>query len=475
MNSVNLRSLRFKLIWTHGAAIGLVVVCFGLTRYQFTSYRARQAFDSDLLNDARILVFRLKLGQTGFNGSMDGMDAGVNRPEPLFVMTDVKGNVLGRNAYGRYVQTLLSRGDLKGLLHKKEGFSKITASDGSSYRFVSIRSPAAGAFPEPAIVHVGRSLSSMESFLSEHRLLYFYSFPFILAVSCAVGWFLAGAALKPFEEITRTAEKITSENLNAQIVSTRGEEEIQRLVHSFNSMVRRLDESFQKMRRFNADVAHELRTPLAILQGENEVALRSPNLPEELQSVLVSNLEELDRLTCLVNNMLTLAEAETGSHILAKEPVDLNALLQDLIEQMRLLAVDRNIRIDFTGSGDLWIEADPFWLRRALVNMLDNAIKYSKVGGWVEVTTALENSAAKLTISDNGIGISAEDMPHIFDRLYRADPARSRVGGGAGLGLSLVKWVVEAHGGSIRATSRLDAGAAFEISLPSNSGTIQKA
>jgi two-component system, OmpR family, sensor kinase len=474
---VNLHSLRFKLIWTHGAAIGLLAIFIGLTRYQLISYRSQRNFDDALLSDAKFFVSRIKLGRAGFDWSLDDLNLSdsliISKLEPFFVVTDLNGNVIGRNAYGKYMQNMLSRGDLKNVLRQKTGFSKMRAADGAAYRFVSLQS-SVGAFPEPAIIHVGKSLDSLESLLEEHRILYIYSVPLLLAISCIVGWFLAGTSLRPFEEVTRIAEKITSENLNTQIVSNRKEEEVQRLVYSFNSMVMRLNESFQQMRKFNADVAHELRTPLAILQGETEVALRTPNLPEEIQSVLVSNMEELDRLTRLVNNMLTLAEADAGRHVLMKEPVNLKALLQDLIEQMRLLAIDRNIQIDLMGDAELWIDADQLWLRRALVNLLDNAIKYSKNGGKIDVSVELDHSTARLKIKDNGIGISSEDMPRIFDRLYRADPARTRVGGGSGLGLSLVKWIIEAHKGSIRVASLSDIGSTFEIILPAKFGMAEK-
>jgi heavy metal sensor kinase len=293
----------------------------------------------------------------------------------------------------------------------------------------------------------------------------------ILLISVAVGWFLAGRALKPFEEITRTAEKITYENLNTQIYTERKEEEVQRLVQAFNAMVKRLDESFRQMRKFNADAAHELRTPLAILQGETEVALRSPGLPEEIRLVLSSNLEELDRLARIVNDLLTLSEAESGIQALIKEPVDLRGLIEDLVDQMRLLASDRNLRIEIQSVPALWIDADKLWIRRAIVNLLHNAIKYSRDGGKIGISASMENSTVKLRIWDYGIGILPQDLPHIFDRFYRADPARSRDSGGVGLGLALVKWIIEAHNGSIRVESAAEQGSLFEIFLPAGSST----
>jgi heavy metal sensor kinase len=466
---VNVNSLRFKLIWIHSVAIALVVVCIGLVRYQSSSYRSHRSFDSTLLADARLFVSRIQLKETGFELPLDGLNSrdalAVQEIEHYFIVTDPQGNILKEEFHNSYIRKMLRSGDLSNVLRQPSGFGKTKTTDGSEYRFVNFPIPP-GIFPVPAIIHIGRSLEPLKGVLNEYELFYFYSVPLILAISVAVGWYLARKALEPFEEITRTAERITYENLNTQLQTQHGEEEIQRLVHSFNGMVRRLNESFQQMRKFNADAAHELRTPLAILQGETEVALRSPNLPEEIRSVLASNLEELDRLKRIVNDMLTLAEAEAGRQVLRKEPVEMKPLLEDLVDQMRLLATDRNVQIDLKCTPELWINADKLWIRRAIINLLDNAIKYSKDGGRVEISAAREDSSVQLKIKDYGIGISHDDIPHIFDRLYRADPARSRNSGGAGLGLALVKWIVEAHKGIIDVESQAEQGACFRITLP---------
>jgi heavy metal sensor kinase len=467
---VNFLSLRFRLIWIHSAAIAAVVVCIGLVRYQAASYRSHQRFDAALISDSQFFISRFQFDRTGFTLSTAGLRTAnalaLQELEHYFVVTDLKGNVLREDLHNRFIRGMLDHNELNEILQQRSGFGTAAAEDGSRYRFYSLAMPS-GVLSQPAIIHLGRSMELQRGVMREYLLFYIYSVPLILAISVALGWYLAGRALKPFEEITRTAEKINYENLNMQIVTAHKEEEIQRLVQSFNAMVRRLDASFRQMRKFNADAAHELRTPLAIIQGETEIALRLPNLPEEIRSVLISNLEELDRLTRIVNDLLTISEVEAGRQVLTRQPVDVGKLLEDLVDQMRLLASERNLRIEVHCTPDLWIDADALWIRRTVLNLLDNAIKYSKDGGLIEVQAGREDSNIKIQVRDDGIGIHQEDLPHIFDRLYRADPARNRGTGGTGLGLALAKWIVEAHKGTIRVESKPDRGTLFEVSLPS--------
>jgi len=470
---VNFHSLRFRLIWIHSAAIALVVVCIGLIRYQIISYRSQQQFDDALLGDARSFVSRFRYERGSFSLTMDGLSTrnalAMQELEHYFIVTDLRGNVFREDLHNNSVRTMLHRGALNQILRQLSGFGQAVAQDGSAYRFVSLPMRS-GVFPGDAIIHIGRSMEQRKGVLREYLVFYIYSVPMILAISVAAGWFLAARALKPFEEITRTAEKINYENLNTQIYTERKEKEIQRLVQSFNAMVKRLDMSFRQMRKFNADAAHELRTPLAILQTETEVALQSPNLPDEIRAVLASNLEEIDRLGRIVSDLLTLAEAEAGRQVLVKESIDLKALLEDLVDQLRVLASESGVLIRLNCERELRINADKLWIRRAVVNLLENAIKYSSDGGTIEVSAGIGNSAVQLAIRDHGIGILPHDLPHIFDRLYRADPARSRDSGGVGLGLAIVKWIVEAHNGTIRVESEAERGALFEISLPASAG-----
>ncbi len=466
---MNLNSLRFRLIWFHSVVIAVFVICIGLVRYQLASYRSQHRFDDALASDAQFFVSRFKFSGTGFSLSTTGLNTGnalaIQELEHYFVLTDPDGRVLYEELHNRFIRIMLSQGKLALILRQKAGFGQIMAEDGSVYRFISLPLPA-GILQRPAIIHIGRTMELQRGVMQEYLLFYIYSVPLILIILVALGWYFAVRALRPFEEIARTAEKISYENLNTQIVSTHKEHEVQRLVQSFNAMVSRLNQSFTQMRKFNADVAHELRTPLAILQGETEIALRSPSLSEDIRSVLISNLEELDRLTRIVNDLLTLSEAEAGRQVLVKEPVNIGDLLEDLVDQMKLLASDRNLEMDVHCAPGLWVDADKLWIRRAILNLLDNAIKYSKEGGRIAVTAAKEGSSVLIGVKDSGIGIHAEDLPYIFDRLYRADPARSRESGGVGLGLALVKWIIETHHGIVRVQSRPDNGSLFEVILP---------
>jgi heavy metal sensor kinase len=464
---VNVRTLRFKLSLTNGLFISIFFVLFGYIRYQTFGYRAERNFESRLERQATSFANNLRATPEGFDWqpNLPPADAmALDTLRPFFVLTDLNGKVMREEFYGYYVRRMLKGKDLDDVLHVHSGFSDAEASDGRKFRFINRILPSEHG--QIIVLHFGRDLNEVTDLLHEYMSIYMYSVPLILIIAIGVGWFLAAHALKPFDDLAHTAEQITSEKLNTQIVGARKEAEVQRFVQSFNSMVARLSQSFDQMRRFNANVAHELRTPLAILQGENEIALRSESLSEEIRSVLISNLEELDRLTRIVNDILTLSEAEAGSQILSKKLINLKLLIGDLTDQMQLLAMERNIQIEVADLPDAVVEADDLWMRRAILNLLDNAIKYSRDGGRIQVSITNDAAKTRIGIRDDGIGISGRDLPHIFDRLFRADPARSRNNGGAGLGLALVKWVVEAHNGQITVASEPERGTAFQIELP---------
>jgi signal transduction histidine kinase len=235
---------------------------------------------------------------------------------------------------------------------------------------------------------------------------------------------------------------------------------------AFNDTLARLEHSVGEMRQFSAALAHELRTPLAALRGEIELTLRRSGLSEEEQTVLASQIEELDRLARLIDQILTLARAESGQIRLTFKPVDVGALAASLVEQLEPVAQARTIDLRCERSGEVLVQGDAGWLQRLLLNLLDNAIKFTKEGGHVVLHVSREANRARIDVRDTGIGMPPEVTEHVFERFFQADPARSSDTDGAGVGLSLVKWIVDRHEGTIAVKSRVGEGSTFTVLLP---------
>lgn len=317
-----------------------------------------------------------------------------------------------------------------------------------------------------AFITVGYSLEEIDSTLYELFNALLIGFPIVLFVSTLGGFILARVSLKPIDDLSRSAREITASNLSNRLPEPKTNDEVARLTHTLNEMIARLEYSFNQIKQFTADVSHELRTPLAILTGELEVALRSDKSPEEYQALLISALEEVGRLSKVVRTLLDLSRAETGQVSIEHSNVNLSSMLEDLAEDAMILAEERSISVGSMIEPGILIDGDSVRLHQALLNIVDNAIKYTPSGGDILMRMVREGDRAILRVSDTGIGIPKEHLPHIFDRFYRADQARSQDIQGNGLGLSIVKWIIEAHQGTIRAESTLGKGTMFTIVLP---------
>lgn len=317
------------------------------------------------------------------------------------------------------------------------------------------------------LIRIGISMEPAERILDRLRLILLLSFPLPLAVLALGGWFLADRALAPVERITRTMEEINTDNLSFRLPGGNGRNEIGRLMQSFNHMLEHLENSFRRLRQFSADASHELRTPLTVLRGETEVALRWSKDPEEFRRVLTSNLEEIDRMSRIIEDLLLLAKSEAGETPLSLKRVSLNQLLHDLALQGRVLGENKGVAVSLTLPEDkqVYVQGDELRLHQMFLNLLSNGIKYTPTGGRVALTLSVEDGQAVVTIVDTGVGMAPEHLQHIFDRFFRID--RNRVQeSGAGLGLSIVKWIVEAHKGHITVTSVPDEGSTFKVFLP---------
>ncbi len=250
-------------------------------------------------------------------------------------------------------------------------------------------------------------------------------------------------------------------------------DEVGRLAATFDDMLDRLEQAFAQQeravaqqRQFAADASHELRTPLTIIKGDLDVLLRRRRAPEEYEEVVRDVDEEVTRLAALVEDLLTLARADSGQAELAHEFVYLDALVGEVAVGMRRLAEAKGIAVETELAPDVALVGDPARLRRLVVNLLGNAVKYTSAGGRIAVTLGVEGGLARLDVADTGIGIAPEDLPHVFDRFFRADKARARAEGGTGLGLAIARWCAETHGGRIEVRSRPGEGSVFTVLLP---------
>ena len=290
--------------------------------------------------------------------------------------------------------------------------------------------------------------------------------PLALAVALGGGWFLAGRALRPMEAITEAARRIAAGDLTQRLSASQSSDEIGRLAGTFNEMIARLEGSFRQIQRFSADASHELRTPLTVMKGETELALRRPRSAEDYRLVLESSLEEIDRMTRIIDDLLFLSRADLGEIRMERRPVRLDALVEDIQRQAAVLGQEQGIEVLITLVQPATVLGDELRLRELVLNLVENAVKYSRPGDQVEMALAQEESIARLTVTDHGIGIPAEAQSRIFDRFYRTDDARAHDPKGTGLGLAICKWIAEVHQGRIEVHSELGKGSRFTLILP---------
>ena len=302
--------------------------------------------------------------------------------------------------------------------------------------------------------------------LGELRRVLYVAMPLAILIAGLGGYVLASKSIAPLNSISEQAEAITDRNLHTRLDVRGARLEFARLASVFNELLSRLDRSFERMRDFMADASHELRTPLSIIRGEAEVALSHVRQPAEYRESLAIIQDEATRLTRLVEDLLNLARADAGHDRLQPEELYLNDLIEECCRPAQAQARQKGVRLVTSVNSDVPFRGDARLLRRLISNLLDNAIRYTPSGGQVEVRLETAAAEARLTIADTGIGIPAESLDEIFERFYRVDKSRSRAEGGFGLGLSIVKWITDAHRGRIEVVSKPGHGSVFTVLLP---------
>jgi heavy metal sensor kinase len=324
---------------------------------------------------------------------------------------------------------------------------------------------------ESYLLQIGAPRDPIDDALKQLLMMAIFVVPAGLAVASVASWWMAGRALRPINELTRAAMKIGISDLDRRLPLQGTGDELDQLSITFNDMFGRLAKAIGEMKQFTASISHELRTPLTILRGEAEVMLLQQHSIQEYRRLLASHLEEYDRLAQLINRLLTLARAEAGDIRMHPATIDLDRLTRYLVEQLDGVSSSKQISLSIQSEGPVYVKADREWLESAILNLLDNAIKYTFRGGRITITVENRGAERRLEIQDTGIGIAPEAVPHIFERFYRADPSRSSIHEGVGLGLSLVQWIVQQHMGRVEVNSELGKGSSFTICLPADPGT----
>jgi heavy metal sensor kinase len=316
------------------------------------------------------------------------------------------------------------------------------------------------------LVEVGAPMAPVEAMLRQFLVLLAIGLPVAVLVAIGVGYLLVGRALAPVDQIARKAEQITQHNLSERLPVAHTAEELERLSLSLNLMIGRLEDAFLNSKRFVADASHELRTPLTAMRAELEGLASDVRQKPELRETLGSLLEEVERLTRIVEQLFALSRLDAGEAQAEWIQFDLAELAVTTAEQMGLLAEDKGISVSCDAVRPVLVDGDRARLKQVVVNLLDNAIKYTPARGAIHLRVATANGHAVLEVSDNGIGIPVDALPHVFDRFFRVDKARTRDPGGAGLGLAIIKSISTAHGAQVEVESGNTGGSCFRVRFP---------
>lgn len=324
-------------------------------------------------------------------------------------------------------------------------------------------------------IEAGTSLYAMRQTLRSLVKILWVATMLTLIAAAIGGYWLMKVPLRPLVVLAEKAENIGRKELGERLPVIPTGDELEKLTHSLNRMIERLENSLAHNYRFSADASHELRTPLTIMRGEMEEMLQIENLPSQAVDNLVSTLEEVERMSRIVNSLMTITRLDAGGERMDLQTLDLAALARSTTEHLRLLAEEKELTLTFVGEEPVYVCADPLRMKQVLVNLIDNAIKYTqrgdssvdaKQGNHIRVQVEAAGDEVYLEVTDRGVGISEAALPFVFDRFYRADYARSRVAGGAGLGLAIVKSIVAAHDGSVSITSVVGQGTTVRVQLP---------
>ncbi|HKW91767.1 MAG TPA: ATP-binding protein [Methylomirabilota bacterium] len=459
-------SVRTRLtLWYSGILLAILILVAAVS-YSWLRWSLTQDLDASLLTVAQIIR------DTGYStaapspGDPEALLRELLGPEfydKFFQLLDPEGRPRARpqpRQVDKLPLTPLARANAA---RGRRTFETVETPVGDPVRMLTMPLEEQGRVT--GIVQVGIPLARARAVLGRYLEMLVLLIPVGVGLATVGGAVIARAAFKPVDEITRSARRITAEDLSERVERRGTRDELDRLAETLNGMLARLEQAFTQTRRFAADAAHELRTPLTVLRGSIEVALRSERSPAEYRRVLASSLEEVERLIRLAEDLLLLSRSVAGPDDL-RAPVELEALLLDVLDVGARLGQSAQVSVRINDVSPATIHGDGSALRRAVLNVVENAVKYTPPGGKAELALFLDEGAAAITVADTGIGIDPADAERIFDPFVRLDAARGRETGGTGLGLAIARSIVVAHGGTVTVESRPGAGSRFTIRLP---------
>jgi two-component system, OmpR family, sensor kinase len=468
-------SVRTRLTLWYTCVLALVLILFSTAVYTQVAHKLAARLDTHLRNEVdgvtRLFVHEKDEEETDLHSARSALRKSYF-PHEAAAFFDAQGELLAETPLRESIHSRLPDGffssEVDGIQFFTLSEGQTDVPDGLRVAAYRITAPSMNA---PSFIVISEPLTDLAAELNLLRGIFYIAVPTALALAGFGGWFLARKSLAPVVVMSESARRISAENLQERLPVANPRDELGQLATTFNELLDRLYKSFEQQRQFMADASHELRTPLTVMRTASEVTLEQPHREEsEYREALTIFREQTRQLGRLVEEMFTLARADAGQRMLEPRGFYLDELVAETVRAASVLGGSKNVAIELAPTRESPYLGDEKLLRQMILNLLDNAVKYTQSGGQVSVELAQENSHYLITVTDTGSGISAEAQPYIFERFYRADRSRGRAekanGSGAGLGLSIAKWIAEAHEGSLSMQHSSNRGSTFVAVLP---------
>ena len=462
-------SVRARLTLWYVSALALILVVFGIAVYVMLSRALHRRVDEALRSTLEISITSLthdeQEGQSA-QSAAQSTAAELSHPQQAMMIFDNMGQLLAEHPYEEDLHIRLP--DL-GAIPSDEVYLYTVAEEGhtNEHHRLAVRRVRIPPANTPYIILASQPLKAVEDELKSLREILYLATPAVLLVAGLGGWFLARQGLAPVAAMAKSARQIGSGSLDRQLPVANPRDELGQLATTFNELLGRIDSAFDEQRRFMADASHELRTPLSVMSAAAGVTLKKLHRDEdEYREAIQMMAEQTKRLSRIVKDMFILARADAGSYPLQNRALYLNDLLEEIARAGEMLASDKGVSLVLTNLDEAAFHGDEDLLRQMVLNLVDNAVKFTPPGGTVKLTLARQVNEYQLSISDTGPGISADARDHVFERFYSADKSRSRTHGGGGLGLAISKWIAHAHNGDLELASSGKDGTTFIARLP---------